>query len=174
MKKIDNASMVLDSLKSITEKYITYHFSNYLFDEGFLNFDWAVNIDPDAIPENKLPAAKIAMDKLQEVLDNYWMHYARYYLFYLYQCLDDNSKENSAIINYVCKQSKQDIVNSVTCLCATGKIYQTQYIQPEEVSIFTGSVNKILVEHYADLDLIAIQKLDKKLFFEFIQKMTLI
>lgn len=173
MEEASKIQKVLNSLKFITEKYITYHFSNYLFDNGCLNFDWAGSEDPDLLEENKLPAAKISLEKLDESINDFWVHNARFYVFYLYQNLDLHVKNNLAIIDYINYHSKQDIINAITCLCVTGRIYQTQYIQPEEVIIFTGSSNKTLAEHYADLDLIAIQKLDNKLFFEYIKKMTI-
>jgi len=84
--------------------------------------------------------------------------------------LDTDIKKNITVMNYIHKLAKQDILSAIVCLSAIGKIYQAQYIQPEQVTLFTGSKDKIIAEHFTDLDLIAPDKIDNKLFLNLLKK----
>ncbi len=82
------SQQVLQSLKTVAEQYLTFNFISYLFDSDYPNFDWAGENDPDEMPDDKLPPAKISADTVQDALGDYWRHFGGISIYYIYKQLD--------------------------------------------------------------------------------------
>ncbi len=147
----DKIQRVLNSLKAIAEKYMAYHFGGYLFDNNYLDFDWADDTDPDTLPENELPAASLSSDALYDALSDYWHHYGGISFFLVYKNLDADVQQNPEVMKYVFDGAQYDAAQVVLTQCQTGKIYRTEFPSPKEIHLFTGSEEKEILADYADL-----------------------
>jgi hypothetical protein len=138
---------VLLSLQEAAKQYITYDFISYMFDSNYLNFEWAGDNDPDEIPEDKLPPAKISADTIHNAAGDFWHHYGGISMYYIYKQLDKDMQENVDIMKYVYDNAQHDVASDVLEKCKTGKVYNAGFPSPEMISVFTGTKNKKIVDY---------------------------
>lgn len=138
---------VILSLKTVAEQYLSVDFISHLFDNNYLNFDWAGDNDPDEMPDDKLPPANISPDTIHDAMGDFWHQYGGISFYYIYKQLDKDMQENVDVMKYVYESAQHDIANVVLDKCKTGKIYKTEFPTPEMISVFTGTKNKKIVDY---------------------------
>lgn len=143
----NSTQQVLQSLKAVSEQYLSYDFITYLFDSNYLNFEWAGDVDPEEIPDDKLPPASISADTIHDALGDFWHHYGGISIYYIYKQLDKDMQENVDIMKYVYEKAQHDVAAVVLEKCKTGKVYKNESPTPEMISVYTGTKNKKIVDY---------------------------
>ncbi|MCP3139743.1 hypothetical protein [Pyxidicoccus xibeiensis] len=133
----------MDLLREFSRVYVAEAFIEFLFDNGYLDYDWAGDKDPDEMSAEELRPAPLSIDRLQDAAGDFWNASGGRLLFYAYQNVDEHAR-TPELRKYAYTEARWDVSTAVHALCRTGKVYQSRRLPRKEVVLFTGSAEKVL------------------------------
>ncbi|MFP2925828.1 hypothetical protein ACLESO_11535 [Pyxidicoccus sp. 3LG] len=140
----------MDLLREFSRVYVAEEFIGFLFDNGYLDFDWAGDKDPEEMSAEELRPAKLSIDRLQDAVGDFWNASGGRLLFYAYKSVDESAR-TPELRKYAYAEAQWDVSTAVHALCQSGKVFQSRKLPRKEVVVFTGSSETLLASSVHEL-----------------------